>query len=199
MKKLTLILLLAVWSCLFSSRVEARPPLESGTHTWRQVTYGTLGLTLSAVPYVYMLEKSHLIQRRFKSENPTFLDRFVLKGLAITTVVGPFAVLELCARGIELGYRKQYGNQYRGNMWFTRAAVALGVPITIVGGGMSVLSVGMMPGVDPGLPVLACAGACLSIPLAFLALPSILGARAYNKSLKKKPIETEINILRVAF
>ena len=199
MKKLTLILLLAIWSCLFSSRVEARPPLESGTHTWRQVTYGTLGLTLSAVPYVYMLEKSHLIQRRFKSENPTFLDHFVLKGLAITTVVGPFAVLELCARGIELGYRQQYGNQYRGNMWFTRAAVALGVPITIVGGGMSVLSVGMMPGVEPGLPVLACAGACLSIPLAFLTVPSILGARSYNKSLKKKPIETEINILRVAF
>ena len=57
MKKLTLILLLTVWSCLFSSRVEARPPLESGTHTWRQVTYGTLGLTLSAVPYVYCLRK----------------------------------------------------------------------------------------------------------------------------------------------
>ena len=199
MKKLTLILLLTVWSCLFSSRAEARPPLESGTHTWRQVTYGTLGLTLSVIPYVYMLEKSQPIQRRFKSENPTFLGRCVLKGLAITTVVGPFAVLELCARGIELGYRQQYGNQYRGNMWFTRAAVALGVPITIVGGGMSVLSGGMMPGGDPGLPVLACAGACLSIPLAFLTVPSILGARSYNKSLKKKPIETEINILRVAF
>ena len=199
MKKLILILLLTVWSCLFSSRVEARPPLESGTHTWRQVTYGTLGLTLSVIPYVYMLEKSQPIQRRFKSENPTFLGRCVLKGLAITTVVGPFAVLELCARGIELGYRQQYGNQYRGNMWFTRAAVALGVPITIVGGGMSLIGVGMMPGVDPGLPVLACASACLSIPLAFLALPSFLGARSYNKSLKKKPIEAEINILRVAF
>ena len=141
MKKLTLILLLTVWSCLFSSRAEARPPLESGTHTWRQVTYGTLGLTLSVIPYVYMLEKSQPIQRRFKSENPTFLGRCVLKGLAITTVVGPFAVLELCARGIELGYRQQYGNQYRGNMWFTRAAVALGVPITIVGGGMSLIGV----------------------------------------------------------
>ena len=118
MKKLTLILLLTVWSCLFSSRAEARPPLESGTHTWRQVTYGTLGLTLSVIPYVYMLEKSQPIQRRFKSENPTFLGRCVLKGLAITTVVGPFAVLELCARGIELGYRQQYGNQYRGNMQY---------------------------------------------------------------------------------
>ena len=199
MKKLILILLLTVWSCLFSSRAEARPPLESGTHTWRQVTYGTLGLTLSAVPYVYMLEKRLPIQRRFKSENPTFLGRCVLKGLAITTVVGPFAVLELCARGIELGYRQQYGNQYRGNMWFTRAAVALGVPITIVGGGMSLIGVGMMPGVDPGLEVLILSIPCLSIPLAFLALPSILGARAYNKSLKKKPIEAKINILRVAF
>ena len=57
----------------------------------------------------------------------------------------------------------------------------------------------MMPGVEPGLPLLACAGVGLSIPLAFLALPSILGARSYNKSLKKKPMETEINILRVAF
>ena len=195
MKKLILILLLTVWSCLISSRVEAT---EAGT-TWRQVTYGTLGMTLSVVPYVYMLEKRLPIRRRFKSENPTFLGRCVLKGLAITTVVGPFAVLELCARGIELGYRQQYGNQYRGNMWFTRAAVALGVPITLVGGGMSLIGVGMMPGVDPGLPVLACASACLSIPLAFLALPSFLGARSYNKSLKQKPIEAEINILRVAF
>ena len=81
MKKLTLILLLTVWSCLFSSRAEARPPLESGTHTWRQVTYGTLGLTLSVIPYVYMLEKSQPIQRRFKSENPTFLGRCMLKGV----------------------------------------------------------------------------------------------------------------------
>ena len=199
MKRLIFILLLVICCSIWTLKTEAAPPLESGTHTWRQVTYGTLGLTLSAVPYVYMLEKSHLIQRRFKSENPTFLDRFVLKGLAITTVVGPFAVLELCARGIEFGYKQQYGSEYRGNMWFTRAAVALGVPITIVGGGMSLLSVGMMPGVEPGLPVLACAGACLSIPLAFLTVPSILGARSYNKSLKKKPIETEINILRVAF
>ena len=123
----------------------------------------------------------------------------MLKGLAITTVVGPVAIMELCARGIELGYRQQYGNQYRGNMWFTRAAVALGVPIAIVGGGISLIGVGMMPGVDPGLEVLACAGACLSIPLAFLTVPSILGTRAYNKSLKKKPIEAKINILRVAF
>ena len=35
--------------------------------------------------------------------------------------------------------------------------------------------------------------------LAFLTVPSILGARSYNKSLKKKPMEMEINILRVAF
>ena len=104
MKKLTLILLLTVWWCLFSSRVVATPSLEAGT-TWRQVTYGTLGMTLSAVPYVYMLEKSQPIQRRFKSENPTFLGRCVLKGLAITTVVGPVAIMELCARGIELGDR----------------------------------------------------------------------------------------------
>ena len=82
-------------------------------------------------------------------------------------------------------------------MWKTRAAVALGLPIAYVGGGISLISVGMMPGVEPGLPLLACAGVGLSIPLAFLALPSILGA--YNKSLKKKPMETEINILRVAF
>ena len=166
MKKLTLILLLTVLSCLFSSRVEARPPLESGTHTWRQVTYGTLGLTLSAVPYVYMLEKSNLIQRRFKSENPTFLDRFVLKGLAITTVVGPFAVLELCARGIEFGYKQQYGSEYRGNMWFTRAAVALGVPITFVGGGMSF----MVGGAGTEVLVVSTVSA-----LAFLTVPSILG------------------------
>ena len=198
MKKLTLILLLTVWSCLFSSRVEARPPLESGTHTWRQVTYGTLGLTLSVIPYAYIMEKRLPIQRRFKSENPTFLGRCVLKGLAITTVVGPFVVLELCARGIELGYRQQYGNQYRGNMWFTRAAVALGVPIAIVGGGISLIGVGMMPG-PPDPAVLILSIPCLSIPLAFWALPSILGARAYNKSLKKKPIEAKINILRVAF
>jgi hypothetical protein len=187
-----------VWWCLFSSRAEAAPPLESGT-TWRQVTYGTLGMTLSAVPYLYMLEKSQPIQDRFKSENPTFLGRCVLKGLAITTVVGPVAIMELCARGIELGYRQQYGNQYRGNMWKTRTAVALGIPIACVGVDWSLMSVGMMPGVDPGLPVLACASACLSIPLAFLALPSFLGARSYNKSLKKKPIEAEINILGVAF
>ena len=146
-----------------------------------------------------MIEKRLPIQRRFKSENPNFLDQCVLKGMAIATIVGRFAVLELCARGIEFGYKQQYGSEYRGNMWKTRAAVALGVPITIVGGGMSLLSVGMMPGVDPGLEVLILSIPCLSIPLAFWALPSILGARAYNKSLKKKPIEAKINILRVAF
>ena len=198
MKRLIFILLLVIYCGTYTSKAEAAPSLETAT-SWRQVTYGTLGMTLSAVPYVYMLEKSQPIQRRFKSENPTFLGRCVLKGLAITTVVGPFAVLELCARGIELGYRQQYGNQYRGNMWFTRAAVALGVPIAIVGGGISLIGVGMMPGVDPGLEVLILSIPCLSIPLAFWALPSILGARAYNKSLKKKPIEAKINILRVAF
>ena len=169
MKKLTLILLLTVWWCLFFSRVEARPPLESGTHTWRQVTYGTLGLTLSVIPYVYMLEKSQPIQRRFKSENPTFLGRCVLKGLAITTVVGPFAVLELCARGIELGYRQQNGKQYRGNMWKTRAAVALGIPITFVGGFMSMMAPNLAPigPSDPGVLIISSASA-----LAFLAVPS---------------------------
>ena len=199
MKRLIFILLLVICCSIWTLKTEAAPPLESGTYTWRQVTYGTLGLTLSVIPYVYMIEKRLPIQRRLKSENPNFLDQCVLKGMAIATIVGPFAVLELCARGIEFGYKQQYGSEYRGNMWETRAAVALGVPITFVGGGMSLISVGMMPGVEPGLPVLACAGACLSIPLAFLTVPSILGARSYNKSLKKKPIETEINILRVAF
>ena len=41
--------------------------------------------------------------------------------------------------------------------------------------------------------------AIIVIPVVCLTLPSILGSRSYNKSLKKKPIETEINILRVAF
>jgi len=115
----------------------------------------------------------------------------VLKGLAITTVVGPFVVLELCARGIELGYRQQNGKQYRGNMWKTRAAVALGIPITFVGGFMSMMAPGPS---DPGVLIISSASA-----LAFLAVPSFLGARSYNKSLKQKPIEAEINILRVAF
>ena len=192
MKKLILILLLTVWSCLISSRVEAT---EAGT-TWRQVTYGTLGMTLSVVPYVYMLEKRLPIRRRFKSENPTFLGRCVLKGLAITTVVGPFVVLELCARGIELGYRQQNGKQYRGNMWKTRAAVALGIPITFVGGFMSMMAPNLAPigPSDPGVLIISSASA-----LAFLAVPSFLGARSYNKSLKQKPIEAESNILRVAF
>ena len=199
MKRSIFILLLVIYCSTWTSNTEAASPLESGTHTWRQVTYGTLGLTLSVIPYIYMIENRLPIQRRFQSENPNFLDQLVLKGMAIATVVGPFAVLELCARGIEFGYKQQYGSEYRGNMWKTRAAVALGVPITFVGGGMSLISVGMMPGVEPGLPVLACAGACLSIPLAFLTVPSILGARSYNKSLKKRPMEAEINILRVVF
>ena len=100
-KRLIFILLLVICCSIWTLKTEAVPPLESGTYTWRQVTYGTLGLTLSVIPYVYMIEKRLPIQRRFKSENPTFLGRCVLKGLAITTVVGPFAVLELCARGIE--------------------------------------------------------------------------------------------------
>ena len=198
MKKFIFILLLVIYYGTYTSRTEAAPSLEVGT-SWRQITYGTLGMTLGALPYAYMMEKRVPIQRRFQSENPTFLDRFVLKGLAITTVVGPFAVLELCARGIELGYSQQNGSQYRGNMWKTRAAVALGVPITFIGGGISLISVGMMPGVDLGPELLIISGACLSIPLAFLTVPSILGARSYNKSLKQKPIETEINILRVTF
>ena len=129
-----------------------------------------------------MNEKRLPIQRRFQSENPNFLDQLVLKGMAIATVVGPFAVLELCARGIEFGYKQQYGSEYRGNMWKTRAAVALGVPITFVGGaGTEVLVVSTVSALD------------------FLTVSSVLGTRAYNKSLKKKPIETEINILKVAF
>ena len=53
----------------------------------------------------------------------------------------------------------------------------------------------MTPGPpDPAVLIISSAGA-----LAFLTVPSILGARAYNKSLKKKPIEAKINILRVAF
>jgi len=145
-----------------------------------------------------MVENSLSIQCRFNSENPTFLGRCMLKGVAITTVVGSFVIMELCARGIELGYRHQNDKQYRGNMWKTRAAVAPGIPITILGGGMSLISVSMMPGApDPG--VLIISSACLSIPLAFLAVPSFLGARADNKRLKQKPIEAEINILRVAF
>ena len=190
MKRLIFILLLVICCSIWTSKTEATPPLESGTYTWRQVTYGTLGLTLSVIPYVYMIEKRLPIQRRFKSENPNFLDQCVLKGMAIATIVGPFAVLELCARGIEFGYKQQYGSEYRGNMWKTRAAVALGVPITFVGGGMSF----MVGGAGTEVLVVSTVSA-----LAFLTVPSILGARSYNKSLKKKPMETEINILRVAF
>ena len=54
--------------------------------------------------------------------------------MAIATVVGPFAILEFCARGVKLGYRQENGSQYRGNMWKTCIAVALGLPITFVGG-----------------------------------------------------------------
>ena len=190
MKRLIFILLLVICCSIWTLKTEAAPPLESGTYTWRQVTYGTLGLTLSVIPYVYMIEKRLPIQRRLKSENPNFLDQCVLKGMAIATIVGPFAVLELCARGIEFGYKQQYGSEYRGNMWFTRAAVALGVPITFVGGGMSF----MVGGAGTEVLVVSTVSA-----LAFLTVPSILGARSYNKSLKKKPMETEINILRVAF
>ena len=41
--------------------------------------------------------------------------------------------------------------------------------------------------------------AIIVIPIVCLTLPSILVARSYNKSLKKKPMETEIDILRVIF
>ena len=57
MKKLIFILLLIICCSIHTSNTEATPPLEAGA-TWRQVTYGTLGMTLSAVPYLYMLEKN---------------------------------------------------------------------------------------------------------------------------------------------
>ena len=41
--------------------------------------------------------------------------------------------------------------------------------------------------------------AIIVIPVVCLTLPSILVARSYNKSLKKNPMETEIDILRVTF
>ena len=189
MKRLIFILLLVICCGAYMSETEAAPPLEPEI-TWRQITYGTLGMTLSTVTYLYMLGKRQPIQDRFKSENPTFLARCLLKGMAITKVVGPIAIMELCARGIEFGYKQQYGSEYRGNMWKTRAAVALGVPITFVGGGMSF----MVGGAGTEVLVVSTVSA-----LAFLTVPSILGARSYNKSLKKKPMETEINILRVAF
>ena len=196
MKRLIFILLLVIYCSTWTSNTEATPPLESGTHTWRQVTYGTLGLTLSAVPYVYMLEKRLPIRRRFKSENPTFWGSCILTGVSITTVVGPFAIMELCTRGIELGYMHQNDKRYRGNLSSTRLAIGLGIPITVLGGAISLAAWSMTQKLNnskvENLHM-------LSIPLAFLTIPSILGTRSYNKSLKKRPIEAEINILRVAF
>ena len=173
MKRLIFILLLVICCSTWTLKTEAAPPLESGTYTWRQLTYGTLGLTLSVIPYVYMIEKRLPIQRRLKSENPNFLDQLVLKGMAIATVVGPFAVLELCARGIEFGYKQQHGSEYRGNMWKTRAAVALGVPITFVGGAAGTQL--------PEVLVVSTVSA-----LAFLTVPSILGARAIQQESEEK-------------
>ena len=196
MKRSIFILLLVIYCSTWTSNTEAAPPLESGTHTWRQVTYGTLGMTLSLIPYVYMLEKRLPIRRRFKSENPTFWGSCILTGVSITTVVGPFAIMELCSRGIELGYMHQNDKRYRGNLSSTRLAIGLGIPITVLGGAISLAAWSMTQKLNnskvENLHM-------LSIPLAFLTIPSILGTRSYNKSLKKRPIEAEINILRVAF
>ena len=196
MKRSIFILLLVIYCSTWTSNTEAAPPLESGTHTWRQVTYGTLGMTLSLIPYVYMLEKRLPIRRRFKSENPTFWGSCILTGVSITTVVGPFAIMELCSRGIELGYMHQNDKRYRGNLSSTRLAIGLGIPITVLGGAISLAAWSMTQKLNnskvENLHM-------LSIPLAFLTIPSILGTRSYNKSLKKRPMEAEINILRVAF
>ena len=196
MKRSIFILLLVIYCSTWTSNTEAAPPLESGTHTWRQVTYGTLGMTLSLIPYVYMLEKRLPIRRRFKSENPPFWGSCILTGVSITTVVGPFAIMELCTRGIELGYMHQNDKRYRGNLSSTRLAIGLGIPITVLGGAISLAVWSMTQELNnskvENLHM-------LSIPLAFLTIPSILGTRSYNKSLKKRPIEAEINILRVVF
>ena len=195
MKRLIFILLLVIYCGTYTSKAEAAPSLEAGT-SWRQVAYGTLGMTLSLIPYVYMLEKRLPIRRRFKSENPTFWGSCILTGVSITTVVGPFAIMELCTRGIELGYMHQNDKRYRGNLSSTRLAIGLGIPITVLGGAISLAVWSMTQELNnskvENLHM-------LSIPLAFLTIPSILGARSYNKSLKKRPIEAEINILRVAF
>ena len=195
MKKLIFILLIVIYCSTYTSNTEARPYLESGT-SWRQVTYGTLGMTLSLIPYVYMLEKRLPIRRRFKSENPIFWGSCILTGVSITTVIGPFAVMELCTRGIELGYMHQNDKRYRGNLSSTRLAIGLGIPITVLGGAISLAAWSITQKLNnskvENLHM-------LSIPIAFLTVPSILGNRAYNKSLKKRLMEAEINILRVAF
>ena len=56
MKKLIFILLLVICCETYTSNTEAAPPLEARAN-WHQVTYGTLGITLSVIPYVYMIEK----------------------------------------------------------------------------------------------------------------------------------------------
>ena len=60
----------------------------------------------------------------------------------------------------------------------------------------------MQPGSASNTPdatIILLSIAIIVIPIACLTLPSILGAGSYNKSLKKKPMETEIDILRVTF
>ena len=198
MKKLILILLLTVWSCFFSSRVEARPYLKSGT-TWRQVTSGTLGMTLGGGlgGALGAVVANTVNDRFFSGENQ--------KLSLISYGFGYLVATEICARGIELGYQETNGKEYRGSMRNTRAAVGLGIPIAalgMVGGAIGILSVGMAPGSasnTPDVTILLLPIAIIVIPAVCLTLPSILGAKAYNKSLELQPVEAEINILRVAF
>ena len=49
-----------------------------------------------------------------------------------------------------------------------------------------IITIFVCTGVETGLPVLACVGTCLSIPLAFLALPSILGTRIIQQEPEEK-------------
>lgn len=112
----------------------------------------------------------------------------MLKGLVITTVVGTFVVLELCTEGIE--YRPQNGKQYRGNMSKARTPVVLAIPITFVGVGMGF----MVAAARTQVLVVSTVSA-----LTFLEIPSILGVRAYNKSLKQKPLDVEVQVFRITF
>ena len=198
MKRLIFILLLVICCSMYTSNTEARPYLQSGTNR-QQITFGTLGMTFGGLAGVAVGTAVE------KTLNDHFFNEKTKKLSFISYGLGYLVATELCTRGIEFGYRIKNDKDYRGSRRETRQSVGIGIPIATLGlmaGAVGILGIGMQPGSasnSPDATILLLPIAIIVIPAVCLTLPSFLGARSYNKSLKKKPIEAEINILRVAF
>ena len=113
MKKLIFILLIVIYCSTYTSNIEARPYLESGTDR-HQITLGTLGMTFGGLAGVAV---GNAVE---KTLNDHFFNEKNKKLSFISYSLGYLLATELCTRGIEFGYRIKNDKDYRSSRRVTR-------------------------------------------------------------------------------